>query len=783
MAQTPYVPYPTVQNSEPAGREISVAGASAQAFGAGVGEAVKGLGASISQAGEVAGKKALEFQGLQNETEKNNLETQAAIEIAAEKTKLSQLNGQAAVDYLPIYNKNVADIQQKYAKLGSSPDVSHGLGMSTTRMAGSAIISGAEAGASAAKFALKSSQEGRIAQAQNDAATQEEQGFKNSLETIRKVSTEFAIREYGADNEAAKVYVSDQIGAAWVKRLELKAMTDPWGAKQMMDKAEIPGKMRLQLQETINRQATQVGARNVANMTAPPLGPGERLTPDNWNLQFYKPQDLMAKTEKGQWVDAGAAVAADKLGKSFFEATGKRVNINAAENAKDPFGTAGFRRGTRDPGDNPGAEYSKHLDGMAFDFQIQGLSDDEKAKFLSMARQAGFGGVGFYEGKSGHLHLDTGPVRQWGNVPEWAKEPMRVMVAKGAEVGLNSDSTAPKKYDALQTDAWIKRARAEAERQFPGQVAVADQAEARVLQAVGRTDRVAKEYQHQQMAAVQSVMYAKQPTTLEELYQGDPNMQRAYAGLSLEDKTKVQEKLKENARGDRYVWNETNLPRYRELIGQYHADPDGFRRQMLIDEKMPGSAIKELIDLQQKRGDPTPQQLSITHARGVLQNLNMLEYYGVPSDGPVNFKFIGALAAYLDRWRAENPRSSAAGPSDAELIKAMPELTRNIGMDKPVGTVSKFFGKRPESQMAFEVDPTGAAASAVEASRSFDRQKVEEGYAPGVVEAVKQVFFEKFRRYPNSGEFDRMYEATTRLKAQFPKKQRPYVPSNQERSR
>ncbi len=145
---------------------------------------------------------------------------------------------------------------------------------------------------------------------------------------------------------------------------------------------------------------------------------GSKITPENWNLTFYKPNDLLAATEGGAWVDARAARMAEDLGKRFFEETGIRVGVNSPV----PEGqTAGARRGTRDPNDLPAGsagKRSQHVHGKAFDFQIQNLSDAQKKRFLEMAHETGFGGIGFYQ--NGHLHLDTGGMRTWGPRPSWA---------------------------------------------------------------------------------------------------------------------------------------------------------------------------------------------------------------------------------------------------------------------------------------------------------------------------------------------------------------------------
>ena len=57
-----------------------------------------------------------------------------------------------------------------------------------------------------------------------------------------------------------------------------------------------------------------------------------------------------------------------------------------------------------------GAMRSKHMDGAAFDIA---MSNHDPAVFEAAAREAGFLGFGFYP-RSGFMHVDLGPARQWG---------------------------------------------------------------------------------------------------------------------------------------------------------------------------------------------------------------------------------------------------------------------------------------------------------------------------------------------------------------------------------
>ncbi|QRN80091.1 MAG: DUF882 domain-containing protein [Nocardiopsis sp. BM-2018] len=57
-----------------------------------------------------------------------------------------------------------------------------------------------------------------------------------------------------------------------------------------------------------------------------------------------------------------------------------------------------------------GASRSKHMDGTAFDIA---MSNHDPAAFEAAARAVGFLGFGFYP-RSGFIHIDLGPARQWG---------------------------------------------------------------------------------------------------------------------------------------------------------------------------------------------------------------------------------------------------------------------------------------------------------------------------------------------------------------------------------
>lgn len=170
-------------------------------------------------------------------------------------------------------------------------------------------------------------------------------------------------------------------------------------------------------------------------------GPSGRMSEDNWTLRNFKPDDILASTEGGRWVDARAATALDQLAdrmKLLYPTFVVKINEE-----KSSLGiTQGRRRGTRDPKDLPpgSRKTSQHVHGAAFDIQHQGWTDEQKAAFLTNARALGFSGIGFYAG--GHLHIDMGGERTWGPMPAWAKEAMQTPVGSGGDGGPTSQRVA-----------------------------------------------------------------------------------------------------------------------------------------------------------------------------------------------------------------------------------------------------------------------------------------------------------------------------------------------------
>lgn len=224
------------------------------------------------------------------------------------------------------------------------------------------------------------------------------------------------LQRYNGDVEAA--LVAYNAGPDWADKFLAANAGKPPGQRDYGLVPENP-KLKSETEGYVKKVLGRMGVSEIP--------PGMRLTRENWDLKNFRPQDLMAPTAGGQWVDARAAYGLDELAGRMQQRFGVKVKINEDHDFTTKGGTAGKRRGTSDPTDNPHVSESQHLRGTAFDVQTQGWTPEQKAAFIAEARALGFGGIGFY-GEGGHLHIDMGKERSWGTVPDWAKEAMKVPV-------------------------------------------------------------------------------------------------------------------------------------------------------------------------------------------------------------------------------------------------------------------------------------------------------------------------------------------------------------------
>jgi hypothetical protein len=789
MAEVPYVPVPQVQNSPASSAQVSVPNANAQAFGEGVGVAMQKVGATMEQTAHVMDQKALEFQGLQNEVSANNLLTQAQVEIGAERQKLSSMEGENAVNYLPEYNKNIQAIRDKYRGMSDNPAVAHAMELRLTRQVGESIIQGASHAGTQVKQALAQSRDARITMATADAATAEESVFKSSLDEVKNIAVEEANTKYGPESESNKsareLFIQQRLGQVWKNRLEMKAMTDPFKAKEMLNgipNDQIDGNTKLNLAQTIERSAANAGSRNIANTTAPNLlrpgipaqatGVGKLNIAYGGSLDNSAPGMPSPKAVYSHLVEAGASPN-EALLLTSAAASESGLNYGVKHDGGIGYGLFGHN-GDRLKAMQARAGTSKPSWQQQLDFALQELrsrpegaavNSAKSAEDLTAAQMAFEQPQGYQPGNPGAGHNYTGRL----NTVKYFSQ------LGGGPTLITADGAAPPKYSATEVDGWIKRARAEAERQFPGNPVVADQAEARILQQAGRQQRVADQYEEQKFRSVQTsamgldpAQGGKKPETIDELLKGNPDMARSFFTMSPDHQERIQKFIEQNAKGQTWAWTPERLQRYHELLGKAETDPEGFKKELLVDEKMPAGTVKELMD---KQASGKGADTSFTHAMSVLKTSGFLAQAGLDIDSdPAKFnKFSGALVQKLQEWGANNPRAKG-GPSDADILKMTPDLVKNVPRPDQ-GVLARAGLTGPDTVQAFEVEQHPALGT-----KTIEQQLEGKGVPMNAVSEINQSFFNKYNRLPTADEIKALYDGSPNLKKKYQLSPNPLAP-------
>ena len=115
---------------------------------------------------------------------------------------------------------------------------------------------------------------------------------------------------------------------------------------------------------------------------------------NTWRWSSFSPAEIACRGTGKLLINAAAL---DKL-QALRDRLGKPLIVRSAFRSPEHNRAVG------------GAKRSKHLIGAAFDIA---MSNHDPVAFEAAARAVGFLGFGFYP-RSGFMHVDLGPARQWG---------------------------------------------------------------------------------------------------------------------------------------------------------------------------------------------------------------------------------------------------------------------------------------------------------------------------------------------------------------------------------
>lgn len=715
---------------------ISVPNANAQAFGEGVGQAMQRFGAAGQQVSNTIAQKTLDFQNMQNETAANNILLAGVEKIGQEELKLKQLDGENAVNYLPTYNENVKKIREQIAGNADNPAVARLVDTALRRRVTDAVISGAGYAGGQARVAREASRNGLIAMSQTEAANAGDMEFDRSVTTIEKIATEQAEEKFGKGNSGVQAYVQQQLSEAYQKRTDTIAMTDPEKAKRFMEenrtKFTADGLQRAM--ETINRSATTVGSRNIALRTMPVLA---NMGPVAGAIKAIESGGRY--DEEGEWIT--------KKDGSRDQAIGayQVMRSNIPSWTKEVLGVS-----------MTAEEFKANKAAQDKVFQVKFKQAYDKYGTVEDAVSVWFTGRPYAKAVAAGARDINIPVQEYV---------ARFQKALGT-AGIGSDLAAPAGVSAADTADWVKRAREEAQKQFPDNPTVADQAEARVLQAAGRQNSIGEKYKQQQFQSVQDAAMGagrdKPPTHLEELFNGDKNLTAAYYALSPEHRQVVNKVLIDNARGKVRVWDDKAITEEARVRGMAETNPEEFKNLFIPGLPIPKEGIDKLVQLQKDLIGGKQRDGSVTDAAAVVKSSGMLDQMGISQEtDPDRYNaFMGVLERSIESWRLANPRHQGPVPKDA-ILKMLPELARSTVLQKNNWTPNV---EKP----AFEVNPNEAITKAVGATRTQEQILVGQGIPMQVIQPLKQQYFQRYGRAPTDEELKTMYFNSPGVLKRFP---------------
>jgi len=267
VAQVPYNPVPQVTAQDIATPNVRVSGDST-AFGGAVAKAFQGLGQTLEHSGDQIWQRAVALQEVQNETAARDADTNYMIQTGKLHAEFSSLQGQDAVSAFPKYMEDLRT--QRAAIRDSLPndDARRRYDSSSQSTMGRTIFNGAGHAATQQKVAANGAIEARFKTTADgvyanptDDVTYEE--AKSS--TIADNESQAHIKGWTADQ--AQEMQRAKVSTLLAHRITGLSKQAPFEAQEMLEKYknDLFGDDRLKVENTVQGQMRQTGARLIAN--------------------------------------------------------------------------------------------------------------------------------------------------------------------------------------------------------------------------------------------------------------------------------------------------------------------------------------------------------------------------------------------------------------------------------------------------------------------------------------------------------------------------------------
>lgn len=163
------------------------------------------------------------------------------------------------------------------------------------------------------------------------------------------------------------------------------------------------------------------------------------------------------------------------------------------------------------------------------------------------------------------------------------------------------------------------------------------------------------------------------PKSVDELKLVDPSVAAAWDNLKPTTQRKYMSALAQNASGEKVAWTDQSLRSYQQLKGMAHDAPVEFLAHDVIADKMPSSAKRELINLQQRLKSQSDADPRVGRALQILGPDLQAAGIDKKSDLDGYRQFTGALADQLDQFQHDHkkvPSMEEVRTMGAQLMQA-----------------------------------------------------------------------------------------------------------------
>lgn len=388
MAQVPYNPTSDIAPSSGGTPELRP-NVTPDAFGVGIGEAIKGLGGSIAHVGDELFTRGLALQKLQNETVAKQADTDYMIKAGQLHAEFGALEGEARVAAYPKFAKDLQDARIEIRnRLGNLETQRMYDGQSLTTM-GRSIFNGAGQAATAQR-----QWSAGVAASRRQANKDDIFANPNDDVAVRRgeIQIEADTRDegdlHGWGQEKTDQEIKRQLSETRAGRIISMARTDPVKAAELFEKyrPSMTAKDIERSEATVDRQTYTTGARLIdAEVNKDLYDPDRKDDAKEIPLseRVQRAREMAEKQFPNNPLAVEAATKATEAGYNRF----KQIETQDSRQAKETVGNALI--GHSDPnGKLPTNMDELRLDPKAADAYDRLKASDKKSVLAALAKNA-----------------------------------------------------------------------------------------------------------------------------------------------------------------------------------------------------------------------------------------------------------------------------------------------------------------------------------------------------------------------------------------------------------